>query len=200
MKPSNTMIPVVIERHGEGERSYDLYSRLLKDRIIFLNGPVEDEVAGILIAQFLFLDAQDKDKEIWFYINSPGGVVTAGFAIYDAMTYIKAPINTVCIGQAASMGAFLLTMGDKDRRYASPNSRIMIHSVSGGFSGSTADSKIQLKEMLRLEEIIYQHMADKANKSIDQLKKDCERDNFMSAKEAMEYGLIDSIIDVNKKS
>ncbi len=200
MKPSNTMIPVVIEpQTGGGERSYDLYSRLLKDRIVFLNGPVEDEVAGILIAQFLFLDAQDSSKEIFFYINSPGGVVTAGFAIYDAISYIKSPINTVCIGQAASMGAFLLCMGDKGRRCASPNARIMIHQVSGGAQGQLTDMKIQVKEAERLEEMIYSKMAAQTGKTVEQVKKDCDRDNFMSAEEAKAYGLIDKIIEINKK-
>ena len=194
-----TGIPYVIEKHDGQERSMDLYSRLLKDRIVFLNGPVEDEVAGILIAQFLFLESDKKDEEIWFYINSPGGSVTAGFAIYDALTYIKSPVNTVCIGQCASMGAFLLCMGDKGRRYAAPNSRIMVHSVSGGFSGGSADSRIQLKEMDRLETMIYEKMASRTGKSIEQIRKDCDRDNFMSAEEALAYGLVDKVIELGKK-
>lgn len=199
MKTYNTMVPVILEKTADGERSYDLYSRLLKDRIIFLNGPVEDEVAGILVAQFLFLESQDPEKEIWFYINSPGGVVTAGLAIYDVMTYIKAPINTCCIGQAASMGAFLLCMGDKDRRFATPNARIMLHMVSGGAQGHVKDMRIQLQEADRLNDILFERMAKKAGKTVDALKKDCDRDNFMSADEAAKYGVIDKVIEITKK-
>lgn len=199
MKTTFQGVPYVIERDPNGgERSFDLYSRLLKDRIIFLNGPVMDEVAGILIAQFLFLESQDKDKEIWFYINSPGGSVTAGFAIYDAMSYIKAPINTVCMGQAASMGAFLLCMGDKDRRHATPNSRIMLHMVSSGSQGQILDMKTQYEEAVRLNEMIFEKLACRMELTSEEVKKMCERDLFMGAEEAKKLKVIDSVIESGK--
>jgi ATP-dependent Clp protease protease subunit len=188
-------IPYVIEQTGRGERSYDIYSRLLKDRIIMLSGEVNDAVASSIVAQMLFLEAQDPDKDIYFYINSPGGVVTAGLSMYDTMNYIKPDIVTICIGQAASMGAFLLSSGTKGKRYALPHTRIMIHQPSGGAQGQSTDIQIQAQEIQRLKDMLNEIMAKNCNKKPKQLEKDTERDNFMSAKEALEYGLIDKILE-----
>ena len=188
-------IPYVIEQTGRGERSYDIYSRLLKDRIIMLSGEVNDAVASSIVAQMLFLEAQDPDKDIYFYINSPGGVVTAGLSMYDTMNYIKPDIVTICIGQAASMGAFLLSSGTKGKRYALPHARIMIHQPSGGAQGQSTDIQIQAQEIQRLKDMLNEIMAKNCNKKPKQLEKDTERDNFMSAKEALEYGLIDKILE-----
>ena len=188
-------IPYVIEQTGKGERSYDIYSRLLKDRIIMLSGEVNDAVASSIVAQMLFLEAQDPDKDIYFYINSPGGVVTAGLSMYDTMNHIKPDIVTICIGQAASMGAFLLSSGTKGKRYALPHARIMIHQPSGGAQGQSTDIQIQAQEIQRLKDMLNEIMAKNCNKKPKQLEKDTERDNFMSAKEALEYGLIDKVLE-----
>ncbi|HIP51590.1 MAG TPA: ATP-dependent Clp endopeptidase proteolytic subunit ClpP [Campylobacterales bacterium] len=187
-------IPYVVEQTGRGERSYDIYSRLLKDRIIMLSGEVNDQVASTVVAQLLFLEAQDPDKDIYFYINSPGGVITSGLAMFDTMNYIKPDIVTICIGQAASMGAFLLSSGAKGKRYALPNARIMIHQPSGGAQGQSTDIQIQAEEIQRLKDTLNEIMADNCGKKAKQLEKDTERDNFMSSKEAVEYGLIDQIL------
>jgi ATP-dependent Clp protease protease subunit len=187
-------IPYVVEQTGRGERSYDIYSRLLKDRIIMLSGEVNDQVASSIVAQLLFLEAQDPDKDIYFYINSPGGVITSGLSIYDTMNYIKPDIVTICIGQAASMGAFLLSSGEKGKRYALPNARIMIHQPSGGAQGQSTDIQIQAQEIQRLKDTLNEIMAKNCGKSAKELERDTERDNFMSAQEAVEYGLIDKVL------
>ena len=187
-------IPYVVEQTGRGERSYDIYSRLLKDRIIMLSGEVNDQVASTIVAQLLFLEAQDPDKDIYFYINSPGGVITSGLAMFDTMNYIKPDIVTICIGQAASMGAFLLSSGTKGKRYALPNARIMIHQPSGGAQGQSTDIQIQAEEIQRLKDSLNEIMADNCGKTAKELEKDTERDNFMSSAEAVEYGLIDQIL------
>ncbi|HFU77667.1 MAG TPA: ATP-dependent Clp endopeptidase proteolytic subunit ClpP [Epsilonproteobacteria bacterium] len=187
-------IPYVVEQTGRGERSYDIYSRLLKDRIIMLSGEVNDQVASTVVAQLLFLEAQDPDKDIYFYINSPGGVITSGLSMYDTMNYIKPDIVTICIGQAASMGAFLLSSGTPGKRYALPNARIMIHQPSGGAQGQSTDIQIQAEEIQRLKDSLNEIMAKNCGKKAKQLEKDTERDNFMSSQEAMEYGLIDKVL------
>ncbi len=187
-------IPYVVEQTGRGERSYDIYSRLLKDRIIMLSGEVNDQVASTVVAQLLFLEAQDPDKDIYFYINSPGGVITSGLSMFDTMNYIKPDIVTICIGQAASMGAFLLSSGAKGKRYALPNARIMIHQPSGGAQGQSTDIQIQAQEIQRLKDTLNEIMAENCGKKAKQLEKDTERDNFMSSQEAMEYGLIDKVL------
>ena len=191
-------IPYVIEQTGRGERSYDIYSRLLKDRIIMLSGEINDAVASSIVAQLLFLEAQDPDKDIYFYINSPGGVITSGFSIYDTMNYIKPDVNTICIGQAASMGAFLLSSGTKGKRYALPNARIMIHQPLGGAQGQATDIAIQAKEILRMKEQLNKIMAKNCGKTVKQIEKDTERDYFMSSSEALEYGLIDEVLQKSK--
>ena len=187
-------VPYVIEQTGRGERSYDIYSRLLKDRIIFLGSEVNDQVANVITAQLLFLESDDPEKDIFFYINSPGGSVTAGMAIYDTMQYIRPDISTVCLGQAASMGAFLLAAGAKGKRVALKHSRIMIHQPSGGFQGQVTDIEIHTKEMLRMKQTLNELLAHHAGKDVEQLIKDSERDYFMSAAEAKEYGLIDTVV------
>ena len=187
-------IPYVVEQTGRGERSYDIYSRLLKDRIIMLSGEVNDQVASTIVAQLLFLEAQDPDKDIYFYINSPGGVITSGLSMFDTMNYIKPDIVTICIGQAASMGAFLLSAGTKGKRYALPHARIMIHQPSGGAQGQSTDIQIQAQEIQRLKDTLNEIMAENCGKKAKQLEKDTERDNFMSSKEAVEYGLIDQVL------
>jgi len=187
-------IPYVVEQTGRGERSYDIYSRLLKDRIIMLSGEINDAVASSIVAQLLFLEAQDPDKDIYFYINSPGGVITSGFSIFDTMNYIKPDIVTICIGQAASMGAFLLASGTQGKRYALPNSRIMIHQPLGGAQGQATDILIQAEEIKRLKDTLNKILAEKTGKKVKQIEKDTDRDYFMSAKEAEEYGLIDSVL------
>ncbi len=187
-------IPYVVEQTGRGERSYDIYSRLLKDRIIMLSGEVNDQVASTIVAQLLFLEAQDPDKDIYFYINSPGGVITSGLSMYDTMNYIKPDIVTICMGQAASMGAFLLSSGTLGKRYALPNARIMIHQPSGGAQGQSTDIQIQAEEIQRLKDSLNEIMAKNCGKKAKQLEKDTERDNFMSSKEAVEYGLIDKVL------
>ena len=187
-------IPYVIEQTGRGERSYDIYSRLLKDRIIMLSGEVNDAVASSIVAQLLFLEAQDPDKDIYFYINSPGGVITSGLSIYDTMNYIKPDIVTICIGQAASMGAFLLASGTRGKRYALPHARIMIHQPSGGAQGQSTDIQIQAQEIQRLKDTLNEILAKQTGKKPKQIEKDTERDNFMSAAEGVEYGLIDKVL------
>jgi ATP-dependent Clp protease protease subunit len=185
---------MVIEQSSRGERAYDIYSRLLKDRIIFLGCALNDEVANLLIAQLLFLESEDPDKDINFYINSPGGLVTAGMAVYDTMQYIKSDITTVCIGQAASMGALLLTAGSAGKRYSLPNARILIHQPMGGFQGQASDIEIQAKEMLRMKESLNQILVRHSGKTMDQIQRDTDRDYFMSALEAKSYGIIDHVI------
>ena len=187
-------IPMVVEQSGRGERAYDIYSRLLKDRIIFLGGPIDDNVANVVIAQLLFLESEDPDKDIHLYINSPGGVVTAGLAIYDTMQYIKPDVSTICIGQAASMGSVLLAAGAKGKRYALPYSRIMIHQPLGGAQGQSTDIKIQAREILRIRETLNEILSRHIGQSVKKLTEDTERDNFMSALEAKKYGLIDEVI------
>jgi len=187
-------IPYVVEKTGRGERSYDIYSRLLKDRIVMLSGEVNDAVASSIVAQFLFLEAEDPQKDIYFYINSPGGVVTAGMAIYDTMNYIRPNVVTICIGQAASMGAFLLSSGESGKRYALPHARIMIHQPLGGAQGQATDIAIQAEEILRMKSELNSILAKNTNQDIKTIEKDTDRDNFMSAAEAQEYGMIDEVL------
>ncbi len=188
------LIPMVIEQSSRGERAYDIYSRLLKDRIVFLGTPINDEVANLLIAQFLFLESDDPEKDINFYINSPGGVVTAGLAVYDTMQYIKPDVTTVCIGQAASMGAVLLAAGTNGKRYSLPHARILIHQPMGGFQGQASDIAIQAKEILRMKETLNRILVDHTGKDIDRIQADTDRDFFMSGLEAREYGIVDHVI------
>ena len=193
---NNHLVPTVIEQSGRGERAFDIYSRLLKERIIFLVGPVDDHTANLVVAQLLFLESENPDKDIYFYINSPGGSVTAGMSIYDTMKFIKPDVQTLCLGQAASMGAFLLSAGTKGKRFALPNSRIMIHQplISGGLGGQASDIEIHARELLKLKEKLNKILADHTGKSIEEVARDTDRDNFMSAQEAMAYGLIDKVI------
>jgi ATP-dependent Clp protease, protease subunit len=188
------LIPMVIEQSSRGERAYDIYSRLLKDRIIFLGTPINDEIANLLIAQFLFLESDDPEKDINFYINSPGGVVTAGLAVYDTMKYIKPDVTTVCIGQAASMGAVLLAAGSKGKRYSLPHARILIHQPMGGFQGQASDIAIQAKEILRMKETLNEILVEHTGKDLERIQMDTDRDFFMSGLEAKEYGIVDHVI------
>ncbi len=188
------LVPVVVEQTGRGERSYDIYSRLLKDRIIFLGDEVNDATAGLIVAQLLFLEADDPDKDIYLYINSPGGSITAGMAIYDTMQYIKPDVSTICIGMAASMGAFLLSSGAKGKRFALPNSEIMIHQPLGGTRGQATDIEIHAKRIIKMKEKLNQILSENTGQDIETIKNDTERDNFMEAIEACEYGLIDEVI------
>ncbi len=192
------LIPMVIEQSSRGERAYDIYSRLLKDRIIFLGTAMNDEVANLLIAQLLFLESEDPDKDINFYINSPGGLVTAGMAVYDTMQYIKSDITTVCVGQAASMGAILLTAGTAGKRYSLPNSRILIHQPMGGFQGQASDIAIQAKEILRMKDTLNQLLVHHTGKKIEQIQGDTDRDFFMTSAEAKKYGIIDHVISTRE--
>ncbi len=192
-------IPYVIEKTGRGERSYDIYSRLLKDRIVMLSGEVNDQSASTIVAQLLFLEAEDPEKDIYFYINSPGGVITAGMSIFDTMNYIKPDVSTICIGQAASMGAFLLSSGAKGKRYSLPNSRIMIHQPSGGAQGQSTDIQIQAKEIQRMKDDLNAILAENTGQKVTKIAEDTERDNFMSAEEAKKYGMIDEVISKNSK-
>lgn len=187
-------VPIVVEQNGRGERSYDIYSRLLKDRIVFLGGPINDDVANLVIAQLLFLEAEDPDKDIHLYINSPGGVVTAGMAIYDTMQYIKPDISTICVGSAASMGAVLLTAGAKGKRYALPHARVMIHQPLGGVQGQASEIEIHAREILRMREELNGILASHSGQPIDVVARDTDRDNFMSAADAVKYGLIDEVL------
>lgn len=188
-------VPIVVEQSERGERSYDIYSRLLKDRIVFLGGPIDDNVANAVIAQLLFLEAEDPDKDIHLYINSPGGVVTAGMAIYDTMQYIKPDVSTICVGSAASMGAVLLTAGAKGKRYALPHARVMIHQPLGGVQGQASEIEIHAREILRMREELNGILASHIGQSIDVVAKDTDRDNFMSAQDAVNYGLIDEVLE-----
>lgn len=188
------LIPIVVEQTNKGERSYDIYSRLLKDRIIFLGGPVTDDEANLIIAQMLFLEADDPDKDIYLYINSPGGSVSAGLAIYDTMQYIRCEVSTICVGFAASMGAFLLAAGAKGKRKSLPNSQIMIHQPLGGAQGQASDIKIQAEQIIKIRSRLNEILAARTGKSIDQIAFDTERDNYMTAEEALEYGIIDEIV------
>ena len=187
-------VPIVVEQSERGERSYDIYSRLLKDRIIFLGGPIDDNVANAVIAQMLFLEAEDPDKDIHLYINSPGGVVTAGMAIYDTMQYIKPDVSTICVGSAASMGAVLLTAGAKGKRYALPHARVMIHQPLGGVQGQASEIEIHAREILRMREELNGILASRSGQDIEVVARDTDRDNFMSAQDAVEYGLIDEVL------
>ncbi|MDE5925616.1 MAG: ATP-dependent Clp endopeptidase proteolytic subunit ClpP [Helicobacter sp.] len=192
-------VPTVIEKSGRGERAYDIYSRLLKDRIILLSGQIDDGVASSIVAQLLFLEAEDPEKDIYLYINSPGGVVTSGLSIYDTMNYVKPDISTICIGQAASMGAFLLSCGTKGKRYSLPNSRIMIHQPLGGAQGQATEIEIQAKEILRLKASLNEILAANTNQPLEKIAKDTDRDFYLSAREAQEYGLIDNVLTKSLK-
>jgi len=193
--PEAALVPMVVEQTPKGERSYDIYSRLLKERVIFLCGQVEDHMANLIVAQLLFLESESPEKDIFLYINSPGGSVTAGMAIYDTMQFIKPNISTVCIGQAASMGAFLLSGGEKGKRYCLPNARVMIHQPLGGFQGQASDFEIHAKEILFIKERLNRLMAKHTGKPFDQVSEDTDRDNFLSAESAVEYGLVDAILE-----
>ena len=200
MKEQNSLVPYVIEQTAKGERSYDIFSRLLKDRIIFLSEDVNHVTASLIIAQMLFLESEDPDKEISFYINSPGGSITDGMAIVDTMNYIKCPVSTICVGLAASMGSVLLTCGAKGKRFATPNSEILIHQplISGGLAGQTTEIKIHADHMVKTREKLNKLLSEKTGQSLEQIEKDTERDHYMTAQEALEYGLIDEIIDVRR--
>ena len=195
LEAAMNLVPMVIERTARGERSYDIYSRLLKERIIFMVGQVEDHMANLVVAQLLFLEADNPDKDISLYINSPGGVITAGMSIYDTMQFIKPDVSTMCIGQAASMGAFLLNAGATGKRYALPNSRVMIHQPSGGFQGQASDIDIQAKEILKIKQKMNELMAKHSGQTVDKIKEDTNRDHFLNAEEAKDYGLIDQVIE-----
>ena len=195
---SSNLVPMVIEQTPRGERSYDIYSRLLKERVIFIVGQIEDHMANLIVAQLLFLESENPDKDISIYINSPGGSVTAGLAIYDTMQFIKPDISTLCIGQAASMGAVLLAAGTKGKRYSLPHSRVMIHQPLGGYQGQATDIEIHTKEILKIREQLNQLLADHSGQSIDTIGNDTERDNFMSAETAADYGLIDEVLSTRK--
>ncbi len=191
----SALVPMVVEQTAKGERSYDIYSRLLKERVIFLCGQVEDHMANLIVAQMLFLESESPDKDIYLYINSPGGSVTAGMAIYDTMKFIKPNVSTVCIGQAASMGAFLLSGGEKGKRYCLPNARVMIHQPLGGFQGQASDFEIHAKEILYIKEKLNRLMAEHTDQPLDKVSEDTDRDNFLSAESAVEYGLVDAILE-----
>jgi len=193
--PANQLVPMVVEQTPRGERAYDIYSRLLKERVIFLTGPVEDYGANLIVAQMLYLEAENPDKDIHLYINSPGGSVTAGLSIYDTMQFIKPDVSTLCIGQAASMGAVLLCGGAKGKRQALPNSRVMIHQVLGGFQGQASDIEIHTKEILSIKKKLNEILASHSGQKVDKIVKDSDRDNFMSPDEAVKYGLIDAVVD-----
>lgn len=194
---NNYLVPTVIEQSGRGERAFDIYSRLLKERIVFLVGPVTDDSANLVVAQLLFLESENPDKDIFFYINSPGGSVTAGMSIYDTMNFIKPHVSTLCLGQAASMGAFLLSAGEKGKRFALPNSRIMIHQplINGGLAGQASDIEIHAKELLKIKEKLNRLLAKHCDRDLADLERDTDRDNYMSADEAKEYGLIDQVLE-----
>ncbi len=194
-QPQNLgLVPMVVETSGRGERAYDIYSRLLKERVVFMVGPVTDDTANLVVAQLLFLESENPDKDISLYINSPGGSITAGMSIYDTMQFIKPDVSTLCIGQACSMGAFLLSAGAKGKRYALPNSRVMIHQPLGGFQGQASDIEIHAKEILYLKEKLNRMLADQSGQPLEQIERDTDRDNFMSADAAREYGLIDQVL------
>jgi ATP-dependent Clp protease protease subunit len=203
LQPSSALVPMVVEQTSRGERSYDIYSRLLKENVIFLVGQVEEHMANLIVAQMLFLEAENPEKDIFLYINSPGGSVTAGMAIYDTMKFIKPDVSTVCMGQAASMGSFLLTAGTKGKRYCLPNSRVMIHQPLYGFQGQASDFEIHARELLSIKERLNRIMAENTGQDYEKVAKDTDRDNFLSAQEAVDYGLVDSVLtsreDVGKK-
>jgi ATP-dependent Clp protease protease subunit len=188
------LIPMVIEQSGRGERAYDIYSRLLKERVVFLVGPVTEVTANLIVAQLLFLESENPDKDIFFYINSPGGSVSAGLAVYDTMQFVKPDVSTLCIGQAASMGALLLAAGDKDKRFVLPNSRVMIHQPMGGFSGQASDVEIQAREILYLRQRLNEILARHTGKTVEAVAKDTDRDNFLSAEDAVKYGIVDKVL------
>ena len=198
-KPMNQLVPMVVEQTPRGERAYDIYSRLLKERVIFLTGPVEDYGANLIVAQMLYLEAENPDKDIHLYINSPGGSVTAGLSIYDTMQFIKPDVSTLCIGQAASMGAVLLSGGAEGKRQALPNSRVMIHQVLGGFQGQASDIEIHTKEILSIKKKLNEILSKHTGQKVDKIVKDSDRDNFMSPDEAVKYGLIDAVVDTRNK-
>ncbi len=193
--PASYLVPIVVEQTGRGERSYDIYSRLLKDRIIFIGQEIEDNMANLVVAQLLFLESEDPDKDVFLYINSPGGVITSGLAIYDTMQYIKCPVSTICTGQAASMAAVLLAGGDKGKRISLPNARIMIHQPHGGARGQAVDIKIQAEEILRTRKVLNDILAHHTGQPLDRIDRDTDRDFFMSGAEAVEYGLVDKVIE-----
>jgi ATP-dependent Clp protease protease subunit len=193
----NMLVPIVVEQTGRGERSYDIYSRLLKDRIIFLGGPIDDHISNLVVAQLLFLEAEDPDKDIHLYINSPGGVVTSGMAIYDTMQYIKCPVSTICIGQAASMGAILLAGGEKGKRFSLKHARIMIHQPLGGFQGQATDIHIHAQEILRMKKRLNELLAEHTGQTLEKVEADTDRDYFMSSEDAKNYGIIDSAVTRN---
>jgi ATP-dependent Clp protease, protease subunit len=195
---AQNVVPMVIEQTGRGERAYDIYSRLLKERIIFIGMPIDDEVSNLIIAQMLFLEAEDSEKDINIYVNSPGGVVSAGLAVYDTMQYLKSPITTICIGQAASFAAILLAAGTKGKRYALPNARIMIHQPLGGAQGQATDIEIQTKEILRMKKLLNEILAKHTTQPISKIEKDSDRDFYMSAQEALAYGIVDEVIESKK--
>ena len=188
------LVPMVVEQTARGERAYDIYSRLLKERVIFIVGPIEDQMANLVVAQLLFLESENPDKDIFFYINSPGGSVSAGLAVYDTMQFVKPDVSTLCIGQAASMGALLLAAGDKDKRFILPNSRVMIHQPMGGFSGQASDVEIHAREILFLRGRLNEILAKHTGKSVDTIAKDTDRDNFLSAEDAVKYGIVDKVL------
>ncbi|MDG1733073.1 MAG: ATP-dependent Clp endopeptidase proteolytic subunit ClpP [Thalassotalea sp.] len=194
----NALVPMVVEQTAKGERSFDIYSRLLKERVIFLCGQVEEHMANLIVAQLLFLESESPDKDIFIYINSPGGSVTAGMAIYDTMQFIKPNVSTVCMGQAASMGAFLLTAGEKGKRFCLPNARVMIHQPLGGFQGQASDFEIHAKEILSIKDKLNRLMADHTGQDLEKVTNDTDRDNFLSAQEAVDYGLVDAILTQRK--
>ncbi|MFZ2302761.1 MAG: ATP-dependent Clp endopeptidase proteolytic subunit ClpP [Gallionella sp.] len=195
-EPQNIgLIPMVVETSGRGERAYDIYSRLLKERVVFLVGEVNDHSANLIVAQMLFLESENPDKDIHFYINSPGGSVTSGMAIYDTMQFIKPKVSTLCVGQAASMGAFLLTAGEKGKRFCLPNSRVMIHQPMGGFRGQASDIEIHAREILYLKQKLNQMLAQHTGQSVETIERDTDRDNFLSAEDAVKYGLVDSVLE-----
>ena len=197
-KITNNLIPMVVEQSSRGERAYDIYSRLLKERIIFLTGPIDDNIASLICAQLLFLESENPKKEINFYINSPGGLVTAGLGIYDTMQYINSPVSTLCIGQASSMGSFLLAAGEKGKRFSLPNSRIMVHQPSAGFQGQATDIQIHAKEILTLKDRLNKIYSKHTGKTVDEIANALERDNFMTAEDAKKFGLIDSVVEKRK--
>lgn len=193
--PLNSLVPIVVEQTARGERSYDIYSRLLKERVIFLTGQVEDQMANLIVAQLLFLESENPDKDIYLYINSPGGSVTAGMAIYDTLKFIKPDVSTVCMGQACSMGAFLLSAGTKGKRFCLPSARVMIHQPLGGFQGQASDIQIHAMEILKIKERLNNLLAEHTGQPLERIERDTDRDNFMSADQAVEYGLVDAILN-----
>jgi ATP-dependent Clp protease protease subunit len=192
--PQNALVPIVVEQTAKGERSYDIYSRLLKERVIFLTGQVEDYMANLVVAQLLFLESENPDKDIYLYINSPGGSVTAGMSIYDTMQFIKPDVSTVCMGQACSMGAFLLAGGAKEKRFVLPHSRVMIHQPLGGFQGQASDIQIHAMEILKIKQTLNERLAEHTGQPLERIERDTDRDNFMSAEQAVEYGLVDAVL------